>query len=863
MPSEKLKKRGAGAWLILTVFLFAAAFLPAAENTILSPEDFFGFRLGDDRKIARWDRIVEYFYLLEKQSPALKVIDLGPSTMGNPFLLVIITAPANLERLEELRLINARISDPRGLAAEELERLVGLGRAVICQSMSLHATEIGGTQMAPELAFDLLNRRDEEAGRILDEVIFLMIPSFNPDGQIMVTDWYRRTLGGEYEGSDPPWLYHKYAGHDNNRDGDHLNLVESKYAARVLYRDWRPQAYVDHHHMGGYGARFYVPPYSEPIRPHADPLIWREIAWYGAHIAYKLEEAGKTGVLNAAQFPGWGHFGWHWITPFHNIAGMLTESASARLATPLYVHPEQLRAGARQFPRYEAQSTFPNPWPGGWWKLRDIVEQKKISAWALLDAAARNRETVLRNAYLKASRQIERGRVEKPLAYVIPTAQHDRLTALKMINNLLASGIEIQRAESGFSVTGVNYEPGAFVVFAAQPKLGLIRNLLGRTLYPDNEWTTDRNGLPLRPYDSATHTMHEFMGVRVDELDEVPAGDFLVLQEATSPRPFFQPGRRSYRLDGRLNDSFRAANLLLAAGIRISRVRSAQADWRAGDFIVSGGEDEVLKQTAELTGVDFLEAEPVSGAELKPLKKTRIGLYQRYLGGNMDEGWTRLLLENFSFPFSTVMDAEIRRGRLNNNFDLIILPSDSENVLLGQLGAEAGPRRHNHPPEYRSGLGREGVAGLRSFVENGGTLVALGRSWSFVADQFGLQVRNALAGLNAGDFFCPGSTVRAVFDQTQPLAWGMPAEGLLLFWNGAAFEIMPGAFNERYRTVVRYAGRELLQSGRLVGEEHLAGRGALVEADYGRGRIVLMGFPVQHRSQTHATFKLLFNVLLP
>ena len=168
-----------------------------------------------------------------------------------------------------------------------------------------------------------------------------------------------------------------------------LNMVEAVYTAKVMYVDWKPEAYVDHHQMGSYGARFYVPPYSEPIRPYADPLMWREISWYGAHIAYKLEENGKAGVLNAGQYPGWGHFGWHWITPFHNMAGMLTESASASLATPLYLHPDQLRGGARGLPEYDAQSNMPNPWPGGWWRLRDIVEQQKIAAWAIQDLAAR------------------------------------------------------------------------------------------------------------------------------------------------------------------------------------------------------------------------------------------------------------------------------------------------------------------------------------------------------------------------------------------------------------------------------------------------------------------------------------------
>ncbi|MDH5744138.1 MAG: M14 family zinc carboxypeptidase, partial [Candidatus Aminicenantes bacterium] len=364
---------------LVLVILVLITQIGQAQRKVTSPEEFFGFQLGSDRRIARWDKIVDYFKLLQEESSKIKVIDMGPSTMGNPFLVIIISSLENLANLDHLQEVNAKISDPRGIAEAEIKELVKEGKAVICQSMSLHATEIGGTQMAPELTYDLLSREDEETQRILDNVLFFLIPSFNPDGQIMVTDWYNKTLGTEYEGASLPWLYHKYVGHDNNRDGDFLNMIESVYAAKIMYRDWIPQAYIDHHHMGSYGARFYIPPYCEPIRPYADPLIWREHSWYGAHIAYKLEENGKAGILNAAQYPGWGHFGWHWITPFHNIAGMLTESASAQLATPIYIHPEQLRGDSRQFPEYEAQTTFPNPWPGGWWRLRDIVEQKKIS----------------------------------------------------------------------------------------------------------------------------------------------------------------------------------------------------------------------------------------------------------------------------------------------------------------------------------------------------------------------------------------------------------------------------------------------------------------------------------------------------
>ena len=133
---------------------------------------------------------------------------------------------------------------------EEIEELVSKGKAVAVQTMSLHANEIGGTQMAPELAYELLAKNCEDTKKILDEVIFIMVPCWNPDGQIMVTDWYTKWLGTEFEGCNMPWLFHKYAGHDNNRDAFYQNLPESRYVGEVLLREWHPQVFQDHHHMG-------------------------------------------------------------------------------------------------------------------------------------------------------------------------------------------------------------------------------------------------------------------------------------------------------------------------------------------------------------------------------------------------------------------------------------------------------------------------------------------------------------------------------------------------------------------------------------------------------------------------------------
>ena len=865
MRSSRFSQRFA---VVLIVFTTVLGLRPEVVfgQTIPSPEEFFGFQMGTDRKLARWDKLVEYYELLGRQSARLEVVHMGPTTLGNPFLALFISSPNNLANLEELRQLNVRLNDPRGVSEENIERAIANGKAVVVQSMGLHSSEVGSSQMAAELIYELVTRTDPEMLRILDETVAVMIPCFNPDGEIMVTDWYNENVGTDYEGSGLPWLYHHYIGHDNNRDAFQQNTVESQYGAKLLFRDWVPQAYIDHHQMGAYGARIYVPPYAEPIRPSADPLVWREMSWYGAHIAYKEEEAGKAGVVNAAIYSGWGHFGFHWITPFHNIAGMLTESASARLATPLFVHPDQLN-GSRGLPEYEAQTTFPNPWQGGWWHVRDIVEQQKIAAVATLDIAARHRSTVLRNAYLKASRQIERGRSMSPAAFVIPADQHDPLTATKMVNKLLGQGVEVHQAPSGFNHEGRVYDAGSFVVSMAQPKRGVIRWLLGRTFYPDNTYTRNRDGSPIRPYDMSTDTMAEFMGVRVDPVDSTVNRQLETVDKPLSPVGEVTRGEFGFVLDGRLNDSFKAANLLLAKNVEVRRATTAGEGVRIGDFIVAtSAADTIVTEVAQTTGVDFLALDTNVRNMSQLLRPNRVGMYQRYYGGNMDEGWTRWLLEDFAFSYNTLMDAAITDGNLNDTYDVIVLPADGVARMTGEpseTSGRGGSRPEDYPPAYRSGFGDEGAAALEAFVKNGGTLVTFAQAGDLPIQKFGLPVRNLLAGLSSTEFWSPGSTLKVNIDRTNALAYGMPADGLATFLGGnQVYEVVATPRNDRVKRIVTFIDRDILQSGWLIGEDVIAEKAAMVSVQHGLGQVVLIGFRVQHRAQTHGTFKLFFNALI-
>ncbi len=860
--------------LALALVLPSLSPSPARAQTaagLPSPEKFFGHAMGADRKLANWDRLHEYYQTLAKNSNRIKLVELGKSSEGRPFIALFISSPANLAKLDQYRQINAKLADPRGLSETEIKKLVADGKAVTIQSFALHSSEVAASQTAAEFVYDSLTRGGEESTRMLDNVISIVLPSINPDGTQMIADWYMKYVGTPYEASGLPWLYQKYSGHDNNRDGFALNLVESQHIAKLMYRDWLPQAYLDHHQMGSGNARLSIPPYAEPIRPDGDPLVWREISWWGGHMGTKLEAAGKTGVIGAAIYSGWGHMGFHWITPFHNIAGMLAESASARLATPMFMHPDQLKGGARGLPEYEPQTTMPSLWPGGWWRVRDIVEQQKIVAWSVVDLAARNRETVLQNMVLKGQRQTARGAGGPVKAYAIAAAQHDPLTAKKLVNMLLDSGVEVHQSKAQFVADGRFYGPGSFVVTMAQPKQGLVRWMLGRTFYPDNTYTRDLQGNPIRPYDMSTDTFGEFMGVRSDPVSEKISADLVKLTAKVPLVGATAPSAPSgYVLDGRGNDAFRAVNLLLDKGVAVRRAGAASADGsvRAGDFLVASGD---VTGIAKQSGVDFvaLKAPVTSGAY--EIHKPRIAMYQRYGGGNMDEGWTRLLFEQFNVTSKPLMDAELKGAGLEAKYDVIVLPADSLSAMTGEPptgggggggGGGFGGGPDNTPPEFKSGFGADGVKALQTFVQKGGTLLAFAQSGDLPIQRFSLPLRNVVASVPSKDFWSPGSTLRVRYNNAHPLAYGMPDEGLALFMAGSqVYEVTSTATSQDVEILATYADRDLLQSGWLLGEQVIAKKAAAVSVKHGAGRVVLIGFRPQNRAQTHGTFKLVFNAL--
>ncbi len=874
------RRPSVSAW---TMLVLAATLLPPAATATAVPPDpaaFFEPDLGTDGRLAPWSQIADYYRALGDASDRVEVRELGESTLGNPFLLVTISSPANLARADRLREISRRLADPGDapLGAEEVDALADEGVAVIAVTLGLHATEVAATQLGPELAYRLASAQDPDTRRILDNVVFLLFPCFNPDGEEMVVAWNEKTRGTRWEGARLPDLYHHYAGHDNNRDGYFFNLAESRLFSRVLYREWFPQAYLDVHQMGSYGARLYVPPYLDPIHPNVDPMLWQEHLFVGGSMAVALEEAGITGVESGAPYYGWWMPSFHMITNYHNIAGMLTESASCRLASPLLVHRHQLQGGGRGRPFYGPQRFFAHPWEGGWWRLRDLMEQQRVSTMALLDNAARHRREWLRRMALKAARNIERGRTEAPAAFVLPAAQHDPGTAALLVEKLMFAGVEVDRAVAGFTADGHAFQGGDVVIRLAQPLRAYVKSLLERIDYPDNPWTRLADGTPMRPYDLTAFTVAEHMGVEavsVDVLPDVP------LERLAEP-PRVQGGVRwdgaarpaGWLVSPEPNAAVRLVEGVLEAGgdaywLRRSTMAAGRT-WIPGTVWVpaAGLEGGAVDRMAEAAGVVAVGLEGAPHGAAFRLARPRVVLYRPWRGGNADEGWTRYVLDDFGLPYRRLDARAIRAGGLERDTDVLLIADDSLQALLGadppdgEGGAGEEFPAPFMPPEYLQGLADEGVERIRTFVRGGGTLVLLDSAGELATERLGVPVRDTVSGLDRAEFYCPGSTVWMNWDTAHPIGYGMPRRALGVFWDSPAWAVERTPLSERTRVVATYPEDEILGSGWLVGAAHLAGKAAVVEVEYGAGRVVLIGFRPQLRAQTHGTFKVLFNALL-
>jgi hypothetical protein len=822
------------------VFLFIAPLLSAQ---VTSPDEFLGFKVGTDKKLADLHQIVEYFDKLDGESERVSVEEVGKTTMGNPFIVAIITSENNQKDLEKYRKYQQLLADPRKISDAEVQRAILDGKAIVMVNCSIHASEIGASQMSMEMAYDLATQNDAVTREILNNVILLLIPMHNPDGIQMVVDWYKKNMGTKYEGGPMPWLYHKYVGHDNNRDWYMFTQVESRLTLRV-HNAWHPQVVVDMHQMGSRGARLFVPPYVDPYEPNIDPILRQEVAMMGTFIATELTAQGKGGVAHSVGYDAW--------TParaYHHYHGgirILTEAASVRVATPITVKFEDLASSAR-----EESVSMPLLWKGGRWTLRDIVEYDYSAAKAALVNAARLRENWVQNFYRIQVKAVSR--TEPPYAFVIPADQRDLSSALKMLEVLKLAAVEIHQAANPFVADEHEYPAGSFIVYMAQPYGGFAKALLEKQVYPE---IREIPGGPLKtPYDVVAHTLPLLMGVDVVQADKPFQSDAVLLAGIQKPRGSVEGTEEVYGFawGHATNDDIVALNRLIKKGYDVF--------WSAEEFEANGkiypegtmlvenkdGLQDDLESIVRELLVHFegLGAKPK--IQVYALRLPRVGLYKNWTA-SMDEGWTRWVLEQYEVPYKSITNSEIKMGNLNENLDVIIFPDLNERTII------KGMPESSVPPEYAGGIEEVGIKNLIEFAKKGGTVITLNGSADFAISQFHLGVENATRGLRRNEFFIPGSILKTLNDTSHPLAYGYERDTAVFFRRSPAFVVNEGTSVARYPT-------DTFLSGWVTGEQHLVNKSAIVDVPYEAGKVILIGFPALYRGQSHVTFRYLFNAI--
>ncbi|HEX5602970.1 MAG TPA: M14 family metallopeptidase [Pyrinomonadaceae bacterium] len=791
----------------------------AAQSNIPSPKSVLGFTPGDDRTVAGWSQITDYFERLDRASDRVLVQTLGQSTLKRPLIVAFISARENILALPKYKEIQQQLADPRKITQSlQHDRLLANGKVVVAISCSIHSTEIVASQMSMQLAYELATAQDADTREILQNTILMLIPSPNPDGIDIVANWYRKTLGTPYEGKEPPELYHHYAGHDDNRDWFMLNLKETQLITRLLWHDWFPQIVYDVHQQGSNGSRFFIPPFYDPPNPNISPLLLRQVGLIGHKVAADLQAAGFKGVLTNALYDTWWHGGFRTAPYFHNSIGILSEAASARLMSPATVTTEQLARSSTRGMRNatESSTNFPDPWAAGEWRPRDIMAMEMISARSVLEMAAKFRIEYLRNFYELGRTNIESK--EGPQAYLIPAGQGRDEAVAKLVGSLVDQGVEVYRLDRELHAL-------------------LATPILRRT----------------NPVAEKLGSYRRLASLTSSQMQEVPLGSYIIFlaqPQRTNVLALFEPQIYPNRLTGQ-GEAERPYDV---AGWTLPLQMGVEAPVVMG-IREQGNERKLtlLKDANEVRADLALSLKKGDESPIKnPVKQpVRVGIYKGWTS-NMDEGWTRYIFDTFNVPYTSVRDTDMRKGALSSKFDALIFTSQAATQIIHGNGVGTMPQ------EYTGGITEAGVKNLKEFVNNGGMLICFDNACDMAIKEFNLPLKNTLEGVRSSEFYCPGSIVALDVDNKHPIASTLPSSVPAYFINSSAYT---AAADANVRVIARYAKDNVLLSGWLLGEDKLSGQIALAEVSVGKGRIVLFGFRPQHRGQAWATLPFIWNAL--
>ncbi|RZK43904.1 MAG: peptidase [Pedobacter sp.] len=896
-------------WLVAMLF----SIQPVIAQNIPSPKDHFGFTIGDDYNLANYTQTEAYFKKLAEASNRVKLVDIGKTEEGRSQYMLIITSPENHKNLSRYKEISQKVGRAEGLNPEQAKALAAEGKAVVWIDGGLHANETVGAHQLIQTAYNLISRNDAETTKILDKVIVLMTHA-NPDGQELQSDWYMREKDPKKRSlSGLPRMYQKYAGHDNNRDFFMLNLKETQNMGRQLFVEWIPQIMYNHHQAGPAGTVVAGPPYRDPYNYVFDPMVLTSLDAVGAAMHSRMNVEGKPGYTQrgGSVFSTWYNGGLRTTTYFHNMIGLLTEIVGSPTPSEIPLVPSRL------LPNGDS----PNPVLPQKWFFKNSIDYSVSLNYAVLNYAQRHSDELLYNIYQMGKNSIDRGSKDTwsfspkkidainnayqkdraasstatagrggmpvkyldtvmkapknrdPRGYIISADQADFTTAIRFLNALIRTGVVVQKATSTFTVAGKNYPSGSYIVKTDQAFRPHVLDMFEPQDHP-NDFKYE-GGPPVAPYDAAGWTLAYLMNVKFDRIQDKFDGPFEKLPDGDliKIKPRSLPSGSGYALSASANESFSIVNKLLKSGVEVYR-NTANGTF----YVPASAKAKTIIGSSEYSMQITASAKPAKALKLSP---SRIAIWDTY-GGSMPSGWIRFIMEQHNYDATVIYPSDIDAGKLKDKFDVIIfvggsIPAYSANV--GAAGAAArggfggGPAPESIPEEFRGRLGRisqeKSIPQLKAFLEAGGEIVAIGSATN-IAAHLDLPVRNAMVEmvdgaerrLPATKYYVPGSVLNVSVDTKLPSNWGLDAETDVYFDNSPVFKLNPNAVSSgNIKPLAWFGSATPLRSGWAWGESYLQDGIVAFEANYGKGKVYAFGPEITFRSQTHGTFKWMFNQL--
>ncbi len=866
--------------LALFLFLLACLSLPAAtaqsSQPILTPEEHFGFKLGADRMLFDYEELIGYLQKLDAASPRLKLIEIGKSPLGKPMSIAFISSEENINRLDRLKEINRKLALQPGLAESERAALFGEGKVFLLAALSMHSDEVGPSQAAPLIAYELVTTQDPRKLEWLEDTVYMMIPTHNPDGMDMVVGHYRKYKGTKYEGSTMPGVYHKYIGHDNNRDYLTLSQEDTRAVARIYNLDWFPQVLIDKHQMWANGPRYFVPPVHDPISENVDAGLWNWTKVFGSHMITDMTEAGMAGVCHSYIFDDY----WPGSTEtclWKNVIGMLTEMASVKDATPVFVESNELNVEGKGLSEYKMSINMPLPWPGGWWRLADMVEYEIASTMSMLKTGSLYRRQILEFQNDLCRREVKRGTSQPPFYYILPQAQRDRSELVGLVNLLREHGVKVYRLSQAAGLEGKNFQAGDFVVPLAQPFRPFIKEVMEKQEYPVRRYTP--GGEVVKPYDITSWSLPLHRGIKAFEINtrsEEVEGLLGEVNQDLTLRKDIPADFRAAILNVNNNESFKAAFQALKQGLKVERLINREnlsgEDVPKGSFLVR--HDPKLRSILE--GLTVAPVILTESPDLKttPLRLPRIALVETYFH-DMDAGWTRFVFDSYNIPFTVVRPGDFEKTDFVKSFDIVVFPDAEKSILMeGKYKARDEYFLADYPPEYARGIGKTGMEKLMAFLDSGGTIISWGGSTSlFIGkleivwgkeekEEFQLPVQEISESLKKLGLYCPSALMKTLLLEDHPLTLGLPREIGVIFNGNPVFTTSVPIFDMDRRVIGKFPEKDILMSGYCEKQEALGDKTNLIWMKKGKGQVVLFGFSPIFRASTQVAYKLLFNALL-